>query len=106
MVALLLLGLYGVAREAGKLMQLSRDAPSGGAGPERAAAGFEAGRPGAWTAGRAGEYDNPVSATAATTRTSAGNERPLGKTGARVLAVSLGGEGILRTTGRRARRCR
>lgn len=28
-VALLLLGLYGVAREAGKLMQLSRDAPSG-----------------------------------------------------------------------------
>src|SRR5256885_15245343 len=26
--------------------------------------------------------------------------RPLGKTGARVLAVSLGGEGILRTTGR------
>src|SRR5687767_3851818 len=30
----------------------------------------------------------------------ASDERPLGKTGAKVYAVSLGGEGILRTSGR------
>src|SRR5947199_3586634 len=36
----------------------------------------------------------PVAAVATTV------DRPLGRTGARVLPVSLGGEGILRTTGR------
>jgi aryl-alcohol dehydrogenase-like predicted oxidoreductase len=41
-----------------------------------------------------------MTASASQLAMDSGDERPLGRTGARVLAVSLGGEGVLRTTGR------
>jgi aryl-alcohol dehydrogenase-like predicted oxidoreductase len=43
---------------------------------------------------------NPVTQGGPAAATDATDERTLGRTGARVLAVSLGGEGILRTSGR------
>lgn len=44
----------------------------------------------------------PATTTTAATTTTTAAERALGQTGARVLPVSLGGEGILRTSGRSA----
>jgi|SRR5450432_3293141 len=44
----------------------------------------------------------PPATTTTTTTTTTAAERALGRTGARVLPVSLGGEGILRTSGRAA----